>query len=157
MKSGGLPSLGVRQGRVEHVSSSCTPAPVRADTKHTGHEMPFAQCLLERRVQLLGLDLALLEIEGHGRFVDLDDLVDQAVPWAASTEEKSDSPAALIEAVDHALAAVGGQVDRQHFVAERGAELRSSSACGSMLSASILLTMITRHSLRSVAHSSCAR
>ena len=42
-----------------------------------GHEMAFAQRLLERRVQLFGLDLALLEVERHQRLVDLDDLVDQ--------------------------------------------------------------------------------
>ena len=39
--------------------------------------MAFAQRLLERRVQLRGLDLALLEVERHQLLVDLDHLVDQ--------------------------------------------------------------------------------
>ncbi len=42
-----------------------------------GHEMPFAQGLLERRVQLLGLDLALFEVGGHELFIDFDDLINQ--------------------------------------------------------------------------------
>ncbi len=62
---------------VEDLSSSPTPAPVRAETKHTGMQMAFAQRLLEGRVQLLGLDLALLEIQRHQFLVDLDDLVDE--------------------------------------------------------------------------------
>ena len=39
--------------------------------------MPFAQRLLERRVQLVRRDLALLEVERHQRFVDFHHLVDQ--------------------------------------------------------------------------------
>ena len=47
------------------------------------HEMAFAQRLLERRVQLLGRDLALLEVERHQLLVDLDDLVDERAVRAA--------------------------------------------------------------------------
>ncbi len=47
--------------------------------RHEAHrnQMPLAQRFLERRVQLLGLDLALLQVERHQLLVDLDDLVDQ--------------------------------------------------------------------------------
>ena len=39
--------------------------------------MALAQRLLERRMQLLGRDLALLQVERHQLLVDLHDLVDQ--------------------------------------------------------------------------------
>ena len=51
-------------------------AGARRDEAHR-HQVAFAQRLLERRVQLLGRDLALLEVERHQVLVDLDDLVDQ--------------------------------------------------------------------------------
>ena len=39
--------------------------------------MSVAQCLLERRVQLLGAYLALFEVELHQFFVDFNHLLDQ--------------------------------------------------------------------------------
>ena len=42
-----------------------------------GHEMPVAQRLLEWRMQLIGGDFALLEVERHQFLVDFDHLIDQ--------------------------------------------------------------------------------
>ena len=58
-------------------SSSATPAPVRAETKQTGIRWPFAHRLLERRVQLGGVDVAVVEVAVDEVGVDLDDLLDQ--------------------------------------------------------------------------------
>jgi hypothetical protein len=59
--------------------------------EHHRDQMALAQRALERRVQLLGRDLALLEVGLHQLLVDLDHLVDQA-RCASSTDEKSASP-----------------------------------------------------------------
>ena len=67
----------IRRELHEHVEQlGDARARLRGDEAHR-HEMPFAQRLLERRVQLLGRDLALLEVERHQLFVDLDDLIDE--------------------------------------------------------------------------------
>ena len=125
-------------------SSSATPAPVLR--RHEAHrdEMAFAQRLLERRVQLLGRDLALLQVERHQVLVDLDHLVDQRAVRVGDRGEVGFA-GGIEEAVDDALAAVRRQVDRQALLAERRLD-RASSAGRSTFSASILLTMIMRHS-----------
>ena len=70
-----------------------------------GEQMPFAQRLFERRVQLLRRDLALLEVERHQRFVDFDDLVDQGAMGFGDRGEIRVA-GGVEEAVDDALAAV---------------------------------------------------
>jgi hypothetical protein len=75
---GGLLSvaLGARRARISR--NSATPgAGARGHEAH-GHEVPFAQRLLERRVELLrGELLALLEVEVHQFLVDFHHLVDE--------------------------------------------------------------------------------
>ena len=81
--------------------------------------MSLAQRLLERRVQLLGRDLALLEVELHQRFVDFHHLIDQGAMRFGDRREIRFA-GGVEKTVDHALAAVGGKIDRQAFLAERG-------------------------------------
>ena len=99
-------------------SSSATPAPGARGHEAHRHEVAFAQRLLERRVQLRRRDLALLEVQRHQLLVDLDDLVDQRAVRVGDRREIGFARG-IEEAVDDALAAVGGQVDRQAFLAER--------------------------------------
>ena len=87
------------------------------------HEVAFAQRLLERRVQLVRLDLALLEVERHQRLVDFDDLVDERAVRGVHRREIRIARR-VEEAVDDALAAVRRQVDRQALLAERGLDRR---------------------------------
>ena len=85
--------------------------------------MALAQRLLERRVQLLGRDLALLEVERHQLLVDLDHLVDQRAVRGGDRREIGFA-GGIEKAVDDALAAVGRQVDRQALLAERRLDRR---------------------------------
>ena len=75
--------------------------------RHEAHrdQMALAQRLLERRVQLLGLDLALSRYDRHQLLVDLDHLVDQR---AVRLLDRGEVRLArrVEEAVDDALAAV---------------------------------------------------
>ena len=97
-------------------------AGARGDEAHR-HEVPVAQRLLERRVQLLRRDLALLEVFRHQLFVDLDHLVDERLVRRRHRREIA-LARRIEEAVDHPLAAVGRQVDRQALLAERLLDLR---------------------------------
>src|SRR2546430_14363479 len=72
--------------------------------------MSVAQRLFERRMQLLGSDLALLEIERHQRLVDLDDLVDQGAVRVGNRGEVGFARR-VEKTVDDALAAIGGGDD----------------------------------------------
>jgi hypothetical protein len=82
------------------------------------NEVAFAKRLLERRVQLLRRELrALLEIERHQLFVDFHHLVDEGGMRRLHRGEIG-IPVGIEEAVDHVLAAVRGEVDRQAFLAE---------------------------------------
>ena len=85
------------------------------------NQMAFAQGLLERIVELLGIQrLALLEIEGHQIFVDLDDLVhDLLVGGGDGRECRACLVIGREETVDDAAAVQRGQVDRQAFGPER--------------------------------------
>ena len=89
-------------------------------------QVPFAQRLLERRVQLGRVDVALFEVALDEARVDLDDLLDErAVRLRHRREVDLVARVARVEeAVDDALAAVGGQVQRQALLAERGLDLR---------------------------------
>ena len=92
-----------------------------------GQQMALAQRLLERRMQLVRLDLALLEVERHQFLVDLDDLVDERAMRGFHRREIRVA-GGIEEAVDDALATVGRQIDRQAFLAERG--LDPGQHCG---------------------------
>ena len=87
-------------------------------------QVAFAQGLLEGVVELLGLQrFALLEVEGHQVFVHLDHLVDDLVVGLAHAGEgRYGVVVGREEAVDDPLATGGGQVDRQAFLAEGGAQ-----------------------------------
>jgi len=87
------------------------------------HEMAVAQRLLERRVKFVRRDLPLLEVLRHQRFVDFDDLVDERAVRAADRREVR-LAVRIEEAVDDALAALRGQVDRQAFLAEHRLDRR---------------------------------
>ena len=89
-----------------------------------GDQVAFAQGLLKRVVELFGLEgFALFEIERHEFFVHFDDLIDDAVVGVAHAGEgRCGGVVGLEEAVDHAGAAGGGQVDRQAFLAEAGGD-----------------------------------
>ena len=114
--------------------------------------MSVAQRLLERRVQLLRRDLALLEVLRHQRLVDFDDLVDERAVRAAHRREVG-LAVGIEEAVDDALAAAGGKIDRQAFLAEQRLDRRQHGSGRSTFSASILLTMTSRQSRRFAAQS----
>ena len=79
-------------------------AGLRRDEAHRD-EMALAQRLLERRVQLLGRDLALLEVERHQVLVDLDHLIDERAVRLPD-RRKVGLAVGIEETVDDALAAV---------------------------------------------------
>ncbi len=82
-------------------------------------EVSLAQRLFERRVQLLGLQiLALLQVQRHQVFVHLDHLIDQGGVGGGNTGKIAVS-GGVEKAVRHPGSAVGRQVDRQAFAAER--------------------------------------
>src|SRR5213076_2208700 len=88
-------------------------------------EVSVAQRLFERCMQLLGRDLALLEIERHQRFVDLDYLIDQSTVRGGNRGEVGFARR-VEKTVDDALGAVGGEIDRQALLAERGLDRREN-------------------------------
>ena len=84
--------------------------------------MPVAQRLLERRVQLLGADFALLEVQLHQLFVDFDHLLDQRAVCVGHRREIR-LARRIEKAIDDFLAAAGRQIDRQAFLAERALQV----------------------------------
>ena len=98
-------------------------AAARGDEAHR-HQVAFAQALLERVVQFLALEAALAEVEVvvHHRLVDLDHLVDDLLVPVGDRAEVAVA-GGLPEAVGDALAALGRQVERQHFGAEGFAQV----------------------------------
>ena len=86
--------------------------------------MPFAQALFESVVQFLAgqAGFAVFEVVAHHGFVDLDDLVDDALMRLGHRGEIG-LAARIEEAVDDLGAAFGRQVDRQAFAAEGLAQL----------------------------------
>ena len=93
-------------------------AAARGDEAHR-HQMAFAQALLEGVVQLLAAEAFFAHFEKmvHHAFVDLDHLVDDALMPSAHRADVAVA-AAVAEAIDHRFAAVGWQIQRQHFIAE---------------------------------------
>ena len=113
----------VALGRVRHQLDDDIEQLGHAGAAARGHEahrdqVPVAQRLLERRVQLLGTHLALLEVLGHQLLVDLDHLVDQRA-MRFLDRGKIRFAGGVEKAVDDTLAPVRRQVDRQAFLAER--------------------------------------
>ena len=85
--------------------------------------MALAQRLLQRRVQLRGVDVAFVEVAVDEVGVDLDDLLDQRPVRGIDAAEVA-VPFAVVEAVDDPGAAGVGQVERQALLAEGGLDLR---------------------------------
>ena len=85
--------------------------------------MAFAQRLLERRVQLGGVDVAFVEVALDQIGVDLDDLLDEGAMRVVDAAEVA-VPLAVVEAVDDLRGAGVGQVHRQADLAERRLDLR---------------------------------
>ena len=82
------------------------------------HQMPFAQCLLERRMQLARRRLgAILEIAGQQVFIFLDQLVDQLAMGMRHVVEIRVTRVVL-QNLDHVDAIMGRQVEQFALVAE---------------------------------------
>ncbi len=84
-------------------------------------QVAFAQRLLERRVQLLRAYFTLLEVFLHQRLVHFHHLVDERRVRLLDRGEIR-LAVGIEEAVDHLFSALGGQVDRQAFLADRRAD-----------------------------------
>ena len=112
--------------------------------------MALAQRLLQRRMQLRGIDVAIVEVALDELRVDLDHLLDQRAVRRVDAAEVAVA-FAVVEAVDDACAAGVGQVQRQALLAERGLDLLPAAPGRSMSAASILLTTIMRSSWRDAA------
>ena len=86
--------------------------------------MTLAQRLLERIVQLLGRELlALLQVQSHELIVELDDLIDDLRVRGLHGGEIRRAPVRLEEAIDDAVAAGGGEIQRQALGAKRLAQI----------------------------------
>ena len=97
----------------------------RAD-KHDRHQVRLAQRLLERVVQLILGQCALLQVHRHQVFIDLHDLVDELLVPLADRTEPGARPVAvfgLLPEIDHVRAVRCRQVQRQALLAERVADL----------------------------------
>ena len=121
---GGLAFAGMREQGFGHVEQFAHAGAAARGDEADGHQVAFAQALLEGVVQFLALQPCLAEVQVmvHHRFVDLDHLVDDLLVPVGDRAEVA-MAAGLGEAVDDALAAFGRQVERQHFVAEGVAQL----------------------------------
>ena len=144
------PGLGASLTRTS--SSSATPAPVRAETKQTGTRWPSRNAFSNGACSCAGAILALLEVERHQVLVDLDHLVDERAVRVGDRREIGVA-GRIEEAVDDTLAAVGRQVDRQAFLAERCLDRARAAPGRSTFSASMRLMTTRRHRRRFAAHS----
>ncbi len=93
-------------------------AGARRDEAH-GDQVPLAQRLLERRMKLGGIDVAVVEVAVDERGIDLHDLLHER-PVGRVDRGEVGAALAVEEAVDDASAAVRGQVQRKAFTSERG-------------------------------------
>ncbi len=91
-----------------------------------GDQVALTQSALERGVQLLGVDLPLLEIEGHQVLVHLDHLIDECTVRLFHRGEIGIARR-VEEAVHHFGAAFRRQVDGQTLLAERFLQVREQS------------------------------
>ena len=95
--------------------------------------MALAQRLLEWRVQLLGRDLALVQVERHQLLVDLHDLIDQRAVRIGD-RRKIRFAGRIEKTIDDALPVAGRKIDRQALLAEcradRGEDRRQVDVLG---------------------------
>ena len=115
---------GVRHQPCEHVEQLRDTRTGLGRDEADRDEVALAQALLEGIVQLLRPEiLALLEVNRHQVFVDLDHLVDDLGMRRRHRREVGVAPRRLEEHVEHLLAARSGQVERQALLAETLAQL----------------------------------
>ena len=134
-------------------SSSGTPAPVSAEAKHTGTRWPSRSACSNGSCSCSGeISSPCSRYSAMSLLVELDHLVDDLGVRGLDRGEVGGAPVRLEEAVDHAIAAAGGEVERQAFGAEALAQLREHVGAV-RVRLSILLTMTSRHSSRSRANS----
>ncbi len=86
-------------------------------------QVALAQRLLQRRVQLGGVDVAVVQVAFDEVGVDLHHLLDQRTVGVGDGTEVAVA-VAVVEAVDDGRGALVGQVDRQALAAEDGLDLR---------------------------------
>jgi hypothetical protein len=100
--SGGLAFPWIRHQLLEQVQQLGYARTAARGDEADRNQVTFAQALLEGIVQFLSGEarFAVFEIVAHHRFVDLDDLVDDALVRVGHADEKSDSPLGLEEAID---------------------------------------------------------
>ena len=116
-------------GRVGHealddLQQLCNPRARLGRGKTHRYEMALAQGLLKRVVQLLRRELlALLQVQRHELLVELHYLVDDLGVRRLDRGEVGGAPVRLKETIHHAIAAAGGQVERQALGPERLAQL----------------------------------
>ena len=119
-KLGRIAFGGVGHEPTEHIQQLGQARAAAGRDEANGDEMAFTQGLLEWVVQLIGIErLALLEIERHQRFVDLDHLIDDVLVRLGDRGDRGlCRMVGLEETVDDAGAIMRRQVDRQAFGAE---------------------------------------
>ena len=119
------------------------------------HQVVLAQRLLERIVQLLGVQqfLALLEVERHQLLVDLDDLVDD-LACARPRPRRNRSPcrAAGRSSRRPSWPPSAGRLSGRQSLPKLS-RISVEHLLGARLAASILLTTISRHRPRALANS----
>ena len=114
----------VRHEPLEHPQQLCDPRAALGRGKAHRHQVPLAQRLLERVVQLLGRDLlALLQVKRHEPLIELDHLVDDLRVRRLDRGEVGRPSVRLEEAVHHRIPAPGRQVERQALAAKVLAQL----------------------------------
>ena len=84
--------------------------------------MALAQRLLQRGMQLAGIDVAIVEVAVDEGRIDFDHLLDQRAVRRIDRAEVG-MALAVVEAVHHLAAATIGQVQRQALLAESLADL----------------------------------
>ena len=152
VNSGGLPSVGFGASLTSTSTSSATPAPVLADTKQIGTRWPSRNAFSNGACSCSGVISSPCS-----RYFAIS-ASSTSMTWSTSalcawaTEEKSASPDGVKKQSTTRLPPPAGRLIGRHSLPN--AACRSETSCGrSTLSASILLTMIRRHSLRFAAQS----
>ena len=121
---------GVGQQAVEHVEQLGHAGAVARGGEADRDQVPFAQRLLQRAVQLLRVDVAVVEVALDEIGVDFDHLLDQRAVRRLDRREVRLVPRLrrrVEEAVDDFGTACRRQVQRQAFLAERRLDLRHES------------------------------
>ena len=101
-------------------------AGARRDEAHRD-QVPFAQRLLQRRMQLGGVDVAVVEVAVDERGIDLDDLLDQRAMRLRRPRRNRRSPSRLKKQSTTRAPPSAGRFSGRHSRAERGLDLRPAA------------------------------